>query len=362
MKIVFLSFYSGWIFRGMETFVHELAKRLAERHKITVIQAGPRPKYSLQQKYEVQSLAQKLRWPEIDSEGWSRKLMLDYYYRQIFIFTLKACWNNLTKLKPDIVIPVNGGWQSFLVKLYCLWHKSPLVLIGQAGLGWDDRWNLLMRPDLFVALSQRNFFWTKSHAQAGQEIVVIPNGVDLRRFTPKGEKMGLELTPPIILCVAGGERYKRVEETIRAVARLKRGSLLLVSQSANYDFLGKKVLGKRFLRIFVEPQQMPKVYRSADLFTLASDSSEAFGISYLEAMASGLPIVATDDELRHEIIGKAGIFIKRPQESQRYAEKLKIALNKNWENIPRKQAEKFSWDKIGQRYEKVLNNLYEKNH
>ena len=41
MKIAFLSFYSGVVYRGVETFVHELANRLHNSgHNITVYQFG----------------------------------------------------------------------------------------------------------------------------------------------------------------------------------------------------------------------------------------------------------------------------------------------------------------------------------
>ena len=49
MKIVFLSFYSGVVYRGVETFVHQLSNSLVELgHKVIVYQLGqelPRAKY-----------------------------------------------------------------------------------------------------------------------------------------------------------------------------------------------------------------------------------------------------------------------------------------------------------------------------
>ena len=354
MKIVFLSFYQGFIPRGMETVVHELARRLAKKRQVMVIQAGPR--YAAQQGYEVRRIKINLNWPEIDSAGWARKLMVDYFYRKIAVFSLKA-WPLLKEYDSDMVIPVNGGWQSFLMKLYCLKNKSKLVLLGQAGIGWDDRWNLLMKPDLFIALNKRNLDWSKKHSRLGQKFVVIPNGVDLKRFNPKENELKSKLEKPIILCVAGHERYKRVKETISAVKRLNKGSLVLACSSSLYDDFGKKVLGKRFLRKEFKHQEMPKVYRGVDVFTLVSQSFEAFGVAYLEAMASGLPVVATDDQMRREIIGKAGLFVKNPGNSKGYAQKLEKALKMEWGDKPRKQAEKFSWDKIAEKYQEEMQEL-----
>jgi len=71
-------------------------------------------------------------------------------------------------------------------------------------------------------------------------------------------------------------------------------------------------------------------------------------------MASGLACVATDDESRKEIIGKAGVYVKDPDDSGEYSQALKKALNKKWGNTPLLQAKKFSWSSLAQKYEKLL--------
>ena len=81
------------------------------------------------------------------------------------------------------------------------------------------------------------------------------------------------------------------------------------------------------------------------MFTLPSWIRESFGIVYVEAMACGLAVVAPDDLPRREIIGKAGILTDVFDE-EKYAKALEDALNRDWGQIPVKQAEKFSWDLI----------------
>ena len=101
---------------------------------------------------------------------------------------------------------------------------------------------------------------------------------------------------------------------------------------------------------------MPKIYGLANLFTLAPDVSEAFGIVYLEALSSGLPVVAIDDDIRREIIGDAGIFVD-PINIKHYANAINDALNRYWGNKPREQAEKFGWHEIANKYETVFSDL-----
>jgi len=101
---------------------------------------------------------------------------------------------------------------------------------------------------------------------------------------------------------------------------------------------------------------MPTVYRSVNVFTLASDYCEAFGIAYLEALASGLPIVAPDDQLRQEILGHYALYVRNVADSNQYSQKLKQALEK--ESIrPEKWLQKFSWDNIAKQYQELCLNL-----
>ncbi|MGI5828353.1 MAG: glycosyltransferase family 4 protein [Patescibacteria group bacterium] len=350
MKIAFLSFYSGLTFRGAETFVDALALRLAKKHSVSVFQIGKKQADKTYNQYVVES---NYREKPINPTGILRKIFLDYHYRHIFTFTLQVL-PILNKETPDIVVPVNGSWQTLLVKLFT---NISVVVSGQAGLGWDERWNLLCKPDLFIALTNRNAIWVRTVAPQ-QKVEVIPNGVDLSLYKKTGDKSKkVKLKKPVILCVAGGEKYKRIDATINAAKLLPNASLLVVGGSSETEKYGKRLLGDRFQQLKVSQNQMPGIYRTADVFTLISEANEAFGIAYLEAMATGLAIVAPDDEQRREIIGKAGLYVKEPLNSQDYASKLEKALETKWRSIPRKQAENFDWDTIASQYEKVFSNL-----
>jgi glycosyltransferase involved in cell wall biosynthesis len=356
MKIVFLSFYSGLVDRGVETLVHELASHLTKNHEITVIIAG-KPKNDVT--YNQIKIPIEIETVERHDLSIEHKLGLDYYYRKITHFTFKSL-KHLIKIKPDIIIPLNGSWQAFIIRFFTLFNKSKMVVSGQAGLGWDEKWNLSLRPDLFVSLSKRNDQWVKERFSK-QKTVVIPNGVDLNKFKP-GQKTNIfKLHRPVILTVAGSERFKRVEETISAVSSLDNASLIVVGGNNNTQTLGKKLLGKQFKQIKLKYEEMPDIYRSADLFTLVSDSQEAFGISYLEALATNLPVVATNDPMRQEIIQKSGLYVDNPKNSQEYAQVLKTAIKKEWGNLPRETAQNYSWEEIAKQYEKAFTMLLSKN-
>jgi glycosyltransferase involved in cell wall biosynthesis len=337
ISICIINIFQGKARRGAETFVDELSRRLELKYEVKIISGNRR-------------LPQ--RWPLV----W--RLHIDPYGLSIFWFTIK----NLPKIygqKYDVVIAINGGWQPLILRLATWIYGGKLVLSGQSGIGWDERCNLYSFPDYFVALSSKAQRWARKF-NPFVKVKYVPNGVDLDKFKPEGEKMDLGLKRPVILVVAALTKAKQIDLTIKAVARLANTSLVVVGEGEmkeDVDKLGKNLLDGRFKLISLKHSQMPKIYRSADLFTLVSHSREAFGIAYVEAMASNLPIVSVDDEQRREIVGNAGLFVKNPEDSEEYARMIDKAISIKWDNKPRKASKKFSWDEIALEYENIINEL-----
>lgn len=308
MKIAFLSRYQKTISRGAENFVAELTRRLSKDHEVDIF-AG------------------------YDADD-SSKLKGNY----------------------DVVIPINGRLQSLRVSLGRMRGKYKLLISGHSGIGRDDIWNIAVcKPDVFVALTDRMANWAKGWAW-GSKVVKIHNGIDLERFTPQGEKMNLGLPKPVVLSVGALVWYKHHERVIKAV---KKGSLLIAGrgpEKEKLEKLGREFLGDRFRIVSFDYENMPKVYRSADLFTLPSWDREAFGLVYLEAMASGLGVVAPDDSSRRELIGESGLFTD-VDNIPGFTRSLEKALSMNWSKKAREQAEKFSWEIIAGEYEKLMSDM-----
>lgn len=314
MKITFISRYQGEVERGVENYVKELALRLK----------------SLGNKVEILTSAWQLL-------GNQKRPGLPVGERP--------------GLK--IIYPLNGYWQALGCRIYSWLTGAKLVLGGHAGIGRDDRWNLFMFQDLFIAFSQKGFDWAKK-VNPFVKIVKITHGVDLKKFSPDIKALELDLERPRFVTAANLVNYKRVAETVKAVAKLKKGSLLILGDGSlekEIDEMGNRLLGaRRYLRLKVPHSDMVKYLNSCDVFTLVSEESEAFGLVYLEAMACNLPVVATDDSLRRELIGDAGLFIKNPEDSQEYAKVLELASETNWGNKPLTHAERFDWEKMAARY------------
>jgi glycosyltransferase involved in cell wall biosynthesis len=160
---------------------------------------------------------------------------------------------------------------------------------------------------------------------------LIPNGVDPDRFRPgPGDRpaFGLPNDRPVILMVSALVESKRVLESIEAVARLRDPFLVVAGDGplrAEVDRLAADRLPGRFLRGTFPFALMPELYRSADVF-LHATPLESFGNVYIEAMATGLPIVANDEALTHWILGEHGHLVDVTS-SESVASGLKVALD-----------------------------------
>lgn len=342
MKIAFLSFYQDLPYRGVERWLDELVFRLGEKMEMKIF-FPPKPVL-----------------PQQDYTGsWKRKLFLDPNSRAI----LGHCLKTLPRLKKyDLIVPLNGGWQALLTRIYTLIFKKKMVIIGHSGLGYDDRWNLLCRPDLFISLSHYQRQWAGKYFSG--KVVVVSNGIDLQEFKPQGKKLNFDLRPPVVLCVSWLDKMKFFKSLVLAVKKIN-GSLLFAGggdrkQKEKVDAFAKKELGPRYLRQCFNYAKMPLLYRSVDLFVYPNPPWESFGIVFLEAMACNLPVIATDDPIRREVLGRAGLFVD-PESSSSIARAIEKAVELDWGKKPRKQAEKFSWERVAKKYEEIFRFLINKN-
>jgi len=138
---------------------------------------------------------------------------------------------------------------------------------------------------------------------------------------------------------------------------LKEGYQTLVESMG----LGKKII----FTGFVSDDMLPKYYNVADIFVLPSiDKSEAFGIVSLEAMASGLPVIASDLSGVRSVVDKkrTGLLVK-PGSAKNLADMIQFLLkNPNiastyGEAGREKVLSQYTWEKIGYRLDNVMQSV-----
>lgn len=127
----------------------------------------------------------------------------------------------------------------------------------------------------------------------------IANGIDVSRWNAPTREAGVQV--PVVACVARFTPLKRHEDLLRAAAYLSSAgvpySLLLVGTGPTYADMRRlaATFGLSDNVTFageVPRDQIPKLLAKADVFCLPSPW-EGMPVSVMEAMASGLPVVAT---------------------------------------------------------------------
>jgi glycosyltransferase involved in cell wall biosynthesis len=186
---------------------------------------------------------------------------------------------------------------------------------------------------------------------------LVPNGVDPARFHPgpgDREGFGLPEDRPVVLVVSALIETKRVVDAIRAVAKLPDPFLVVAGDGplrAEADALGAELLPGRYLRASFPFERMPDLYRSADVF-LHPALSESFGNVYVEALASGLPVVANDDPVPRWILGAHGTLVDA-RDSDALAAGITSALATATRDRAARAAfavEHYSWKEVASQY------------
>ncbi|MCL4338860.1 glycosyltransferase family 4 protein [Patescibacteria group bacterium] len=358
MKIAFLNIFNGVVERGSEVFVSELSKRLSQECEVEVLQIGDGSGELGYKTIKIGGIPKIIPQGKgaPASSGVKSFIYYQYYHLTVLLFTLKCIPHILTH-NYDWVIPVNGGWQVLICRILRAFNGYKILVSGHAGIGADDRFNLLLgKPDKFIALSPNAFIWSQSFYDK-HKLEFIPDGVDTNKFNPNVLPQKINLSKPVVLCVSALLPYKKVDLVIKAVAEMKRGNLLLIGEGPltdEIDRIGQSLLGKRFIHLTkANHEDMPAYFRAADVFTLASSPTEAFGMVYIEAMACNIPVVGPDDINRRSIIGDAGLQCD-PNDVVSYAKTLEQAVKMDFGNKPREKAEEYSWDNIAKQYMRIF--------
>jgi len=171
---------------------------------------------------------------------------------------------------------------------------------------------------------------------------------------------GIPRNKLIVLMVSALIPSKRVDVGIKAVNRIPDAHLIVAGNGPlrqTIERTAAEVLPGRFTLLSVPPDQMPALYRSANVF-LHLSKEEAFGNVYLEAMACGLPIVAHDSPRVRWIVGDEEFLVDTGQTADISAGIIRAveAPSANQQGRVDKAAS-FSWPKIGAMYQEFLQEI-----
>lgn len=203
-----------------------------------------------------------------------------------------------------------------------------------------------------------------------QKMDIIPNGIDIHQFRPSFFDFTFQKTFPI-LCVTRITPRKNIRYLIEAFDKLCKIythlRLQIIGEGDEKVNLEKMVkdlgLEKQINFAGLVPhEKLPAYYQSAGVFVLPSQN-EGMSNSMLEALSSGLPLLATDTGGTQELVenGVNG-FILKMKSAEDIAEKLEILiqdeeLRKRMGAASRKKAERMSWQNVANKYISLFNEI-----
>lgn len=274
------------------------------------------------------------------------------FYRPL----LRAC----REFRPHLVLAHTWvGWGPALAYLKGRFHARYVLAAHGAEILGPKRspyYRFLMRlafkgADAVFPVSRFTAGLVREVGVAVPRIHVVGNGVDIERFVP-GEpppdlisRWGLE-GRRVLLTVGGLVSRKGQDIVIRALATLKEdypnlvyliagGWALRESFEPKLRTLVRKLeLEDRVIFTgYLEDRDLPRVYRLGEIFVLTGREVtergwvEGFGISYLEAAASGLPIVAARSGGTEDAVTEKNAIFVEPENVEETAISIRKLLD-----------------------------------
>lgn len=215
----------------------------------------------------------------------------------------------------DLVLTYNwGAFDAVMARyLFARGMKLPPLIHHEDGFNQDEAGELKTKRNLYrrlglaaayrlvVPSARLEAIARKAWAQPPARVVRIANGIDVRRYAvpPAKEIPGLDRRPGeiVIGTVAGLRPVKNLPRLVRAFAAMTSPGARLVIVGAGPE--SERIAAEARARGVGDRLLMPGFLADPalwigrfDIFALSSDS-EQFPISLVEAMAAGLPAVAT---------------------------------------------------------------------
>jgi glycosyltransferase involved in cell wall biosynthesis len=215
--------------------------------------------------------------------------------------------------------------------------------------------------------------YTKSRKD---KIEVIYNGVDYKKFKSaekKTESVKRIIHGNYILFVGNVKPHKNIKRLVESfeivLKEFPELKLVIVGKKENFitgveglkELLDNKNLNQKVIFTgYIEDEDLPSVYKNSELLVFPS-LYEGFGLPPLEAMASGVPVVASSAASIPEVCGNAALYVN-PYSIFDIADGiLGILKNESLKNQMTlkgyERAELFDWETSVQKHIKIMNNL-----
>lgn len=234
---------------------------------------------------------------------------------------------------------------------------------------------LLLGTKLVVVSEGMKTFYESTTIFKDGSFTVIRNGTALEKFSPKvpgvtqHADLGFLSNRRVIICVGRLVEIKGHDILIEAMNELSpatRPVLLLVGDGPCREKLSTMIAQKGLqenVYLLGHREDVASLLKLSDFFILSS-YSEGLSCSIIEAMAAGLPVIATDVGSNSELVqDNITGFLVRPGSPEHLAEKMKILLadrkmiDRFGEAALKRAQQEFSMDRMVKEYATLYDRL-----
>ncbi len=236
---------------------------------------------------------------------------------------------------------------------------------------------IFLRADYIQAISKYLGNWAREMGTKNP-IEIVPNGVDLENLKSQisnlkinelKQKLGIKDNEKILITTSRLVEKNAIGDAIEAMRYLPDNvKFLILGAGPDFTKLQNLIKGleveKRVMFLGqVDHKELPRFLKISDIFVRPS-LSEGLGSSFLEAMAAGIPVIATPvggilDFLKD---GETGLFceVRNPKS---IAEKVKIIFGNNQlvekikNNARELVAKNYDWSLIAEKMRNIFNKL-----
>ncbi len=223
-----------------------------------------------------------------------------------------------------------------------------------------------------IAVSEAALRYVNSYFPG--EYQVVPNGVDISRFSVSRPRSKLLKDSSINLLFVGraAEPRKGFQYLLGAYSILKwkyHNLRLIVAGSEATDSRSERLMAERGINdvLFtgvLPPEDLAALYQHADIFCAPNTGRESFGMILCEALAAGIPVVASNISGFRNVVkdGEQALLVP-PKNEHALAQALERliqnpSLRSRLSNNGKTHVEKFRWSKIAEEisdiYESVI--------
>jgi len=213
---------------------------------------------------------------------------------------------------------------------------------------------IFKRADKIICVSNYERDLVERHF--GVEAIVIPNGLNLKEIQ---EVKPFDFDADLILYVGRLEKYKNIHLAIKAMKYLPDDFHFYIGGTGNYesnlrDLIHKFGLeGRVKLLGFISDAEKYRWLKTCSLFINLS-SIEAFGITVIEALAAGKPVIVNEEGGLRALAGKfEGVFPVRVHEDSDSIAKLAKMMEKRMGEQVKVDLSEYDWDNIAKKVEDV---------